>query len=262
MPHYPSADFSTAIISTLPTRTQGVTEFSAAYINDGTTLFRTNGVSIYPRSAPFSGGFDVISYSHATGRKSNGIGFYGASYASDPLVANGLLYGEVVLFTNQLSLAQIELAEAYLAWKWFGRAKPHYYNERCDAFAVAAGSTLAVTPGGRIETSGIAGNGTVDGNVALDDGAVFNVALNGASVPTLTVEGDVSLPANATVVVSGSLSDVALGDYPILSAETITGSVRGWNVVSEGTMRHCRVSVDGSNIVLSVRPGGMSIFVR
>ena len=172
------------------------------------------------------------------------------------------MYGEVVLFTNRLSLAQIQDAEAYLARKWFGKETPHYYKEMCDAFSVAAGSTLAVTGGGLIETSGIGGGGTVEGNVALDEAAVFNVALDGATVPTLTVTGNVSLPKKATVVVSGSLSGVALGCYPILSAGAIAGSVREWDVVSGKGRRHCVVSTEGDSIVLTVIPDGMFLIFR
>ena len=98
--------------------------------------------------------------------------------------------------------------------------------------------------------------------MALDENAVFNVAIDGAVVSMLTVTDKVTLPANATVVVSGKLSDVALGNYPILSAGEISGSVQGWKAECEGEKRYCRVFVHENAIVLSVRPNGMAIFVR
>ena len=80
--------------------------------NGGNLIFRVNGEGKNPCTSKFTGGFEVISYAIEHDRFGCfGLGCWGQAATTAPRTANGLMYGEVVIFSNKLSLAEVKLAQ-------------------------------------------------------------------------------------------------------------------------------------------------------
>ena len=75
LPHTPSTDFSTPIISAAG-HNWGYTELSNEF-NKATSIFRTNGVPVNANATPFSGGQDVFSVRLAGGKRGDVLAEYG-----------------------------------------------------------------------------------------------------------------------------------------------------------------------------------------
>ena len=238
--------------------------YSDAQVANGTVIFRVNGVSKNPCTSKFTGGFEIVSYA----RESKlygcfGLGCWGGTSVNYPRTANGLMYGEVVVFSNKLSLAQIELAERYLRQKWTGEFDPGFYDHvTVDAISLGEGSTLSGVNGHAFTTAALSGAGTVAGDLTLESGGAITVAAGAdGAIAGTTVTGTLTLSGSLRVVVGGDVKPEP-GVYRICSAQTLAGA-GGISVVPfPGDTQFYKVKVDSEGIVLMIVKSGLRIILK
>ncbi len=154
----------------------------------------TNGVAVTATNTGFSGGYQILSV-NTKGLPVNALG-----WRIDNTTAGGQNYGEVLLYTNALTLLQRMTAEAYLAAKW---GLPYPYVTPLATATVAAGATLEIGGAFSIETLYGAGNLTVATASAFTLSGLFTgtVTLSGGSalsIPDLPAPpGDEAVPASS-----------------------------------------------------------------
>lgn len=258
--HRESTDFSTAIVSSKVA--PNLSRFG------GGTTFAVNGVRTDPLVTPFSGGWDVFAYT-ATGdwMKSGGLGICcaipGTTESGYDNCYGGLLYGEVILYTNQLTKSQVALIEAYLQHKWRGVDVPGL-TAGTHALRLDGNATISVVGGGAVEVTEIGGSGSLDGNLVIGPNGVVDVVIgDDRTVPTVTVKGMATLPAKMTVRVSGRTRKLRGGDYVVLCADQLVGADTEWTVESPTGDRRTYVAEQvGNTVVLRVRAPGFAVFVR
>lgn len=172
--------------------------------------------------------------------------------------------GEVMLYTRWLPDSEIKKVEAYLRKKWYGLDTPGSRSASADAIEVASGATLAVSGGAPVETAGLAGGGTVAGDVALAAGAVIRarVDASGEIVDTLSVTGSIDFSRGGTVVLEGEVSKIKAREWTLVASSSIVaGSAAGWTCAN--TPRYTmRVAARNGALVLRVVPKGMNISVK
>ncbi len=269
VPYWPEKGLGVAPI--LGFNGAGNGDFQNADINEGSAIFRTNGISIYPRSAPFSGGIDVISFTNnasvngkVMGRTIGCVIGGGADYDKS---ANGLAFGEVILFTNGVSASSMLDIEAYLAKKWLGRKTDGYWM--CvDTLGgmTDSQSKISVLGGGTIETARLVTGGCVEGDVELlSEGSLEVVVSPTGVIEPLSVVGIVKLPDVIGVKFSGFYEDLKNGTYDIVSASEFAGAVNTavFNVEKPSGMRKIvSMKVIGSKIVLTVVSPGLRMVIK
>ena len=122
----------------------------------------TNGVSVTATNTGFNGGYQILTL-NTQGRTVNTLGWRIDINNSGYQTAGGQNYGEVLIYTNDLSDIERMTAEAYLASKWALTCA----NTHVPSATVAAGAELEI---GRFFTVGeLYGEGTV----SLSDNPVF-----------------------------------------------------------------------------------------
>ena len=252
------------IVSAQANQDWSLSKFADAGIDDGSMVFRTNGVSCYPRTTPFSKGFDVISFTRDTAVQGNGLGFYGElDSESYGRTANGLLYGEVVGFEDRLSGGEIAKAEMYLLHKWLGQEYPGYFSQTVGKLFADADAKITVSGGGEVITSWIGGSGTITGEVTLSADGVVAVATRGdRTVKGMVVNGRLSLAGAGKVYVDETVAKVAPGEYEIVSANSITGTVDSWTLVFSRGKAQGRIYIKDGKLCLSVVPNGLLLVVE
>ena len=242
-------------------------KWSDAQLTAGTVIFRVNGVSKNPCTSKFTGGFEVVSYAAANANYGCfGLGCWGSTSASYPRTANGLMYGEVVVFSNKLTVAQIERAEKYLQKKWVSGDNATFYDSiTVDAISLGAGSTLAGVNGHAFTTAALSGTGTVAGDLTLGNGGTISVAADArGAIAGTTVGGTLTLGSSFGVVVGG-LARPEVGDYRICSADTVEGTVNPALLTVTpfpGDPRPHKVLVDAEGVVLRVMQSGCCVIFR
>jgi len=236
---------------------------SKANIDNGTTVFRVNGQSVYPQTDAYSGNYDIIAFRYNGGRQSSEFGhFYQGGSTSYENSANGFAFGEYILFTNTLSLVVMEEIEAYLQYKWYGRRTAGSFAEAASV-RVGTGSTLSVTGSdGTLYAQGLTpAGGTIAGNVKLAPGATLTVDVSSAGgVSALTVNGTLTLPATGALALAGTPAALAPGDYPICSATAVTGDVANWTPAQKGRTA-CTLKLADNVLTLHVPETGMLILL-
>ena len=240
---------------------------SDATLADGTLIFRVNGVSKNPCTSKFTGGFEVVSYAFSNSQYGCfGLGCWGDGAASTPRTANGLMYGEVVVFSNKLSLAEIELAERYLNYKWANADDPEFYNcVSVNAISLGAGSTLAGVNGHAFATAALSGAGTVAGDLTLASGGTLSVAADAnGEIAGITVNGTLTLGSPLSVVIGGSTKP-KVGIHRICSADNVALVANPVSVsVSPfpGDAHLYKVFIDAEGVGLRVTKSGLCIDFR
>ena len=223
---------------------------------------RLNGARINPLATGFSGGWDLVSL---VSYENFGGGCFGGYYYNK--YVGGQAVGEAILYKEGLSERQVDTVEAYLNWKWFGKATPGFRPAVVSNLTVRAGATLAVTGGRPLTVNGaFSGSGTVQGALVFDGTAQFVVAVKDGAVNPVSVSGTVDISGGGRVLVTGDLSSLEPGDYAILNASSISaGDVSRWIVTLDGSLKRrlqYSLSVSGGSLVLSVKRYGMTIIAR
>jgi hypothetical protein len=229
---------------------------------EGGSRVRLNGERINPLTTGFSGGWDLVSL--VSYEDFGGGSFAAANYNK---YVGGQKIGEAILYKEGLSERQVDTVEAYLNWKWFGKATPGFRPAVVSNLTVRAGATLAVTGGQPLTVNGaFSGSGTVQGALVFDGTAQFVVAVKDGAVNPVSVSGTVDISGGGRVLVTGDLSSLEPGDYAILNASSISAAdVSRWIVTLDGILKRrlqYSLSVSGGSLVLSVKRYGMTIIAR
>jgi hypothetical protein len=157
--------------------------------------------------------------------------------------------------------------EAYLSKKWLGRRTRGYYLALDSLGGILdASSKISVVGGGTIETEELVTGGTVEGDVELlSDGGIEAIVSAGGAIAPLSVVGTVTVPANVTVRLSGSLGELKKGDYDLVAATALAGETDRTVIHVEqpsGSRKRFAAKIVNSKIVLTVVPQGLSLSFR
>ena len=172
--------------------------------------------------------------------------------------------GEVMLYTRWLPDSEIKKVEAYLRKKWYGLDTPGSRSASADAVEVVSGATLSVSGGAPLATAGLAGGGTVAGDVVLAAGAVIRamVDASGEIADTLSVTGSIDFSRGGTVVLEGDVSKIKPGEWALVASPSIVaGNAAGWTCANTSRYTMRVVARDGA-LVLRVAAKGLSISIR
>ena len=243
-----------------------------AAIASGTETFRLNGESFNPLTTPFSGGYDLLTVSGKVAFESDCIGFYGSgeTYKDDEWrfngTANGLEYAEFLLYTNELSEADIKRTEAYLQKKWFNRdydgVDPYCTKFASSDVRVESGARLTVVGAGDATVAGLSGSGVIDAtSVTVEAGGILSpkVLPSGRIEGPLQINCAVDLSAGGRIVLSGPVKPLP-GIYEILTAESLIPGV--WAAEASWRGYTCKARFTGNKLVLNVYGPGTRIMFR
>ncbi len=230
-------------------------------ISNGTVNVTLNGVKMDPLVTPFSGGYDLLTFDcSGNARKGDTFGSYGQGDA----YVGGVEYGEILLYTNRLSSAEIARTEVYLNKKWFGKNTPGFTVAEPTSLFVSDGASVTLTGGGDVFPAAIGGAGAVTGDVHVPVGGalIAEVAADGSVAGPLAVNGAADLSKGGVVSLAGDVAKLAPGDWPLLTASPLAADAAAWTCESPSRMLSCRVVVSGNSLVLRVLPRGTIIMFR
>ena len=263
LPHTPSTDFSTPIISAAG-HNWGYIELSNEF-NKATSIFRTNGVPVNANATPFSGGQDVFSVRLAGGKRGDVL----AEYGYDDGV-NGIAYGEVLLYRDQLSIEDFNAVEAYFRRKWRGEQLPGFAEAGMDSLVIENGASVrvcgyalsAANPVGTLTVGALGGGGSVAGDVVLaEGGSLVAVVDETGAVGTLTTTGSLDLSRGGSVVFTGEVARLEPGVYTLVSAERLSFGGT-WTCPLPMPSRTATLRRSGDDLILNVCARGTLVIFR
>jgi hypothetical protein len=159
---------------------------------------------------------------------------------------------ELIIYTgNTNTLADTELIHSWLLNKWKGVGDVSSLPVELDGLSVTGGGSLAVDVGTDCMQPA---------SLSLD--VVFDSA---GGCTHNTVAGKMELPASGTVrVFSKGGASPAPGDYAVLTAGALSGSVGGWtfDVSAMSTARRYSLFVRGDSLILRVTQPGTFILLK
>ena len=224
LPHAPSPDFSKPIIHAAG-HNWGYQELSNEF-NKATSIFRTNGVPVNANATPFSGGQDVFSVRLAGGKRGDVLAEYGYDNG-----VNGIAYGEVLLYRDQLLMEDFNAVEAYLRKKWRGETVPGYAEAGMDSLIIENGASVrmcgyalsAANPIGKFTLGALGGDGSLAGDVVLAPGGdIVAVVDEDGAIGGVVVDGALDLTGGGRVVFTGEVGRLVPGLYPVLTATELS----------------------------------------
>ena len=176
--------------------------------------------------------------------------------------AGGGWYGELVAFSNALTVAERDFLMKRLRAKWFGTEEPVWTNATPFAsVAVAPGASLDFTKNAFVRTDAISGGGSISaagvmpGSLSLRYGGPDDVE-------RVDVDGEIAFAVGAAITVTADAASVLEhGEWTIVSARSITGDMPELHVVNFGRKRGFLRRV-GSELRLVVADPGMKIIIR
>ena len=225
-----------------PERDKGIVRHGDTWINTQPVDGTTTGLS---------GNFDLVAWrlsagDHALGDVAPGAVWFASCYAADNGRLNGgQELGEVLIFTNRLTDAEIRLVEFYLAHKWFPDIAAAFtiksisldgqgatFNNAYDTLHVAdliinasgvevtgnpmTVGKLTVTGSGELQSERLQ---TLDiGALEFLDGATITVDLD--NCPALNVTGNLTLPGTITFNTTGATKPPP--SLLLITASTVT----------------------------------------
>ena len=263
LPHTPSTDFSTPIISAAG-HNWGYTELSNEF-NKATSIFRTNGVPVNANATPFSGGQDVFSVRLAGGKRGDVL----AEYGYDDGV-NGIAYGEVLLYRDQLLPEEFDAVEAYLRRKWRGELVPGFSEAGMDSLVVENGASVrvcgyglsAANPIGTLTVGALGGDGSVAGDVVLaEGGSLVAVVDETGAVGTLMATGSLDLSRGGNVTFAGEVASLVPGVYTLISADNLSFGGT-WTCSLSIPSRSASLRRSGDDLILNVSARGTLVIFR
>ena len=177
--------------------------------------------------------------------------------------AGGGWYGELVAFSNVLETAERDFLMKRIRAKWFGTAEPVWTNTTPFAsVSVASGASLDFTKNAFVRAASVSGGGSISAAGLAVSGSL-SVRYGGADdVERIDVDGDVVFDEGATITVTADSANVVeQGEWTILSAYSVSGSMPTLNAVNFGRMFVRLRRVDNRLDIVVTRPG-MSIIIR
>ena len=258
-------------------------------LHNGSSTWRVNGsaVGVYQQNV-LSGDWDMISMAMSgndqPATEAEALACDGRTIASSSFYqrSGGQLMGELLVYSNALTSAQIEGLEAYLKRKW-GFVRPQVTN--LAEVAVAEGAALdlqgssqylAAISGGGVVSNGVLTAGAVDssegldvdGDLSLADGAVWSIAVGADGCETLAVDGTLTFGPNLTIALSGleGRRDLREKTFTLAAAGTLVGAenILSATVATPGLPPSINavVSVDGNAVKVRFKALGLSIIFR
>ena len=209
-------------------------------------------------------------YSFSVTNLVSGTGYpVGGAFAYERMQgAGGMKIAEGVFFTQTLTPEERLAIRDYLLRKW--KCDPMLdTNYALDNLHVAEGAKVSF-PGDRLMTvSACDASGTVEGNLALAEGGVINVAYDGSGFAGMAVSGTATLPASGRVEVTlaDGVKPTPGTSLAILTANELTGGVSGWRATvlnADGTTASsiALLALDGASLRLTFAPKGTVIIIR
>lgn len=222
---------------------------------------RQNGDYFNPFKTDFSGGQDVFVYSvESMPRKTGSFGIQG--YDNN---VGGLMYGEVLLFTNFIGRANTRFVEKYLMKKWKGVDSPEYAAATLDTLTVDAGATVQIYgPDPLTLTALNANGGTIVGAVKMAANAVVEVpVLADGTLGTVTLGEDFDFSAGVAVRIVGNVNAVVPGTYTVVTSSAIAADATGWSLADPGAKKRTfGLKVATGKVQVTVSKLGMTLLIR
>jgi len=193
----------------------------------------------------------------------------GGAFAYERLQgAGGMKIAEGVFFTQTLTPEERLAIRDYLLRKW--KCDPMLdTNYALDNLHVAEGAKVSFPDDRLMTVSACDASGTVEGNLALAEGGVINVAYDGSGFAGMTVSGSATLPASGRVEVTlaDGVKPAPRTSLAILTANELTGGVSGWHATvlnADGTTASsiALLARDGTSLRLTFAPKGTLIIFR
>ncbi|MBQ2629127.1 MAG: hypothetical protein IJG13_05555, partial [Kiritimatiellae bacterium] len=176
--------------------------------------------------------------------------------------AGGGWYGELVAFSNALTVTERDFLVKRLRAKWFGTAEPVWTNATPFAsVSVASGASLDFTKNAFVRAASVSGGGSISAAGVMPGSLLLRYG-GADDVERIDVDGDVAFGEGATIVVTADSANVVEpGVWTILSASSISGSLPTLNAVNFGRKFVRLRRVDNRLDIVVTRPG-MSIIIR
>lgn len=231
---------------------------SAKFFASGATYL--DGVAVDGAVTGFSGGPEVLT---AVGGTVFSPGAFGNIYHLNGHTPNnidaGEIIGEILIYGDELAADARAGVEAYLAWKWFGRAINGY--ARSDLMSVSGSGTVKVGSHGQVPTFADGFVGTVDMTGVSEFDFTVN-AEDGIVEDEVVTSGAISLPFSVVANVTVS-SRLRRGLYRLVFAEGgIAASEWRLNLVGTVSSRDVRLKVTDTAVYLEVPKHGTQIVIR
>ena len=225
-------------------------------------LLRQNGKGVNPWKTPFSGKQDVFMLSSASWpNKTGGFGIEGYDN-----YVGGLMFGEILLYTNFVGQAESKQIEAYLLKKWKGIDTPGYTAATLDRLTLENGATVKVFGGAPLTVTTLnAAGGAVEGSVKLATNAVLEVpVLADGTLGAITLGADFDYSAGVAVRLVGNVEKAVPGTYAVVTSPAVTAAdAAKWSFADPAAAKRTyafsvidgavRVSVSKFGVVLIVR---------
>ena len=176
--------------------------------------------------------------------------------------AGGGWYGELVAFSNVLTVAERDFLMKRLRAKWFGTAEPVWTNATPFAsISVAPDASLDLTKNAFVRADAISGGGSISAAGVMPGS--LSVRYGGADdVEHIDIDGGVVFGEGATITVTADSANVVEpGVWTVLSASSISGPLPTLNAVNFGK-KIVRLRRVGNRIDIVVTKPGMMIIVE
>ena len=142
-------------------------------------------------------------------------------------------------------------------------------NYELDNLHVAEGAKVSFPDDRLMTVSACDASGTVEGNLALAEGGVINVAYDGSGFTGMSVSGTMALPVSGRVEVTlaDGVKPAPGTSLAILTANELTGGVSGWHATvlnADGTTASsiALLARDGASLRLTFAPKGTLVIFR
>lgn len=200
--------------------------------------------------------------------------------------------GEVIYYDRPLNDFDARQTEAYLLKKWKNIAHPDEGEDISGSIVFAAGisnaldiasdrtfkgvtcsGALVKEGAGRAKVGALTGatslamvDGAIDvaGDWSLPSGLSFSANVVTSATACVTSAGTLTIPSGGTLEANVSTADGLLdpGRHLVASAESISGTLAGWRIVSDARSRAVAAHVSGNAIYVSVAPPGALLIFR
>ena len=218
-----------------------------------------NGNEIILTETPPSGTYDVVSILSPYTMGCSSLGFYGTGKKS-----GGLQMGELILYATPITTDEARRIDAYLNYKWFGREPDALCRPaHVGALDVTEGATVNIDGNAPIVCSGLSGAGTVNGDVKIAGGSVFEVVVNqdGSITSGPSVTGAVDMSNGGVVRLTGKTNALAVGEYLLVSSSSVNLG-GAWTVGGYDGKKRVALHRRGDGLWLTVSTAGLLIMVR
>ena len=227
------------------------------YVTNGLT--RLNGIAVDGKKTGFSGEAEVFVTQPTDAIATSVFGRY-QDTEHKTVADGGMILGEMLFYSTELTETEIKAAEEYLAYKWLGVA-PVGYGDLTGATVSGEGTVEAKKASDLPKFAS-----TFAGTIAVTDEAAasLTMAVTAAGEP---VRGALVAPAATLTGITSGTIDVSVpprtyGNFTLVDLGGVDATI-GWAVNVTGTDKGvASVSRDGASVVLTIARSGMMLIVK